>query len=145
LSELIKRHEQRLKALERARAWRQCRSRPVILLSAYPPATLRSVQKGCARVGFARRPQIWSLIEPRSRVLCRLARSSLVMQRAKPSGAALLKSSLTASPTDREARAVCGFRGRMACVQGAPRMRAGCQLAHLLSTVPALLVLAALA
>ncbi len=107
LSELIKRHEQRLKALE---------GKSVAAVQVSPgdfaeriSASYAAIRSEWLRKGWIRATADLELDRVTLKGALRLARSSLVMQRAKPSGSALLKSSLTASPTDREARADADF------------------------------------
>jgi len=106
-SALIKRHEERLKALDG-------KSVAKIELSPSGFAGLISAGYVAVRAEWLRKAWIRTTADLElDRFLLkgalRLARSSLVMQRAKASGPALLKSSLTASSTDRGTRADADF------------------------------------
>ncbi len=107
LSELIKRHEERLKALD---------GKSVAAIEVSPSGFAASVAAGYAaiRAEWLRKGWIGTTADLELDRLTlkgalRLARSSLVMQRAKASGPALLKSSLAASSTDRGTRADADF------------------------------------
>jgi hypothetical protein len=107
LSELIKRHEERLKALD---------GKSVAAIEVSPSGFAGLLSAGYAAVrsewlrrGWIRTTADLELDRFSLKGALRLARSSIVMQRAEPSGPALLKSSLAASSTDRGTRADADF------------------------------------
>lgn len=107
LSELIKRHEERLKALDG-------KSVAAIEVSSSGFAGLISagyaaVRSEWLRKGWTRTTADLELDQFTLKGAMQLARSSILMERAKASGPALLKSSLAASSIDRRTRADADF------------------------------------
>jgi transglutaminase-like putative cysteine protease len=143
LSELIKRHEERLKALD---------GKSVAKIEVSPSgfaglmsAAYAAVRSEWLRLGWIRRTADLELDRFSLKGALRLARSSIVMQRAKASGPTLLKSSLTASSTDRGTRADADFVA-VWHVSKAPRSAPGANLPLIIcSAVFMVMLLGALA